>query len=128
MEDQINGAAFNVGDVMTTSGVNIEVERFQYGNGNWNTSGKANIDNRNYAQGSGLDLNAENVNLHPRHGYAVKKIKFKFGELGGNNNISINGDFRNVPDLIGLNGQTIGGSQVTVNAVQQGNYCYYKKY
>ncbi|MGV7223660.1 MAG: hypothetical protein ACQ9MH_19295 [Nitrospinales bacterium] len=119
--DQAPSATYNVGDVITTSRTNIAVEKFQWGNGNWTTSGKARIDTRNYSKGSGNDLNAENVNLRFLFDYPVGKITFKFGELGGNNNIRVNNEFRNVQNLVSLNGTTIGSAQVTVNAIQQGN-------
>jgi hypothetical protein len=124
LEDQTMGTQFSVGDTISTSDTNIKVEQFQYSSGVWTSSERAQIDNRNYARGSGLDLNARNVNLRPQHAYPVNKIKFNFGELGGNNNININGDFQNVGDLIDLNNSTIGGTQVTVDAVQQGNNWY----
>lgn len=123
-EDQSLGTRFNVGVTVTTSGTNIGVEQFKYGNGDLVSTGRAQIDNRNYARGSGLDLNARNVNLRPQHAYPVNEIEFNFAELGGNNNININGDFRNVRDLIDLNNINIGGTQVTVDAIQQGNNWY----
>ena len=56
--DLTPGATYNVGDMITTSGTNIMVEQFQWANGNWTSSGSAKVDTRNYAQGSGKDLNA----------------------------------------------------------------------
>ena len=125
-EDQSPGTRYNVGDTITTSGKDILVERFQYGDGVWTTSGTAEVDTRSYAHGSGNDLNARNVNLHFKFDYPIDKITFKFGELGGNNNIKVNGDFQNVRDLISLNGTTIAGVQVAVDASQQGNNWYGK--
>lgn len=122
--DQTPNTTFHVGDSINTSGTNIVVEKFQWGNGNWTTSGYAKVDTRNYSKGSGKDLNANNVNLHFLFRYPVEKISFKFGELGGNNNIKVNNDFKNVQNLISLNGTTIGGAQVTVHAIQQGNNQY----
>jgi len=84
------------------------------------------VDTRNYSQGSGNDLNARNVNLRFLFDYPVVRITLKFGELGGNNNIQVNDDFKNVQDLVSLNGTTVGGAQVTVNAIQQGNNWYGK--
>jgi hypothetical protein len=122
--DQTPNTTFHVGDIIKTSGTNIVVEKFQWGNGNWTTSGKAVVDTRNYSTGSGNDLNTNNVNLRFLFSYPVEKISFKFGELGGNNNIKVNNDFKNVQNLVSLNGTTIGGAQVTVNAIQQGNKQY----
>ncbi len=121
---QTPNTRFNVGDVILTSCVNVSVEEFQWATGNWTSTGHAIVDTRNYAQGSGLDINANNVNLHPLDIYPVKKLSFKFGELGGNNNININGIFQNVSDLISLNGAVIGGVNIIVNATQQGYNWY----
>ena len=119
-----SGDTYNVGDTITTSQVNIIVEQFQWPNGTWTTSGHATVDDRNYGQGSGNDLNANNVNLNFQFDYPVDKITLKFGELGGNNNIRVNGGFQNVPNLVDLNGNSINGVHITVNASQQGNNWY----
>ena len=117
--DLSSGTEYPVGDTINTAGTLIEVTRFQYGGGGWTNSGKAKVDHRLYAQGSGLDLNARNVNLSFRFDYPLGEIKLKYGELGGNNNIEINGAFRNVADLIELDGISLGGVQIVVNATQQ---------
>ena len=122
--DQAAGTVFHVGDTITTSGTNIAVEQFQYGGGTWTSNGSARVDTQQYSGGSGKDLNARNVNLHFMFDYPLDKITLKFGELGGNNNIKVNDDFRNVQNLISLNGNTVGGAHVAVTATQQGNNWY----
>lgn len=122
--DQTPNTTFHVGDTITTSGTKIVVEKFQWGNGNWTTSGSAKVDMRHYSGGAGNDLNTNNVNLRFLFSYPVEKISFKFGELGGNINIKVNNDFRNVPNLVNLNNTTIGSAQVTVNQIQQGSNQY----
>ena len=82
-------ATYHVGDTITACGTNIVVEKFQRGDGNWTSSGSARVDTRNYAQGTGNDLNARSTNLHFQFDYPIEKITFKFGELGGNNNIKV---------------------------------------
>jgi len=124
--DLTPGATYNVGDMITTSGTDIAVEQFQWGDGNWTSSGSAKVDTRNYSKGSGNDLTPGNVNLRFLFDYPVDKITLKFGDLGGNSNIKVNDDFRNVPDLVSLNGTMLGGVQVTMNAVQQGSNWYGK--
>ena len=119
-----SGDTHSVGDTITTSQADIIVEQFQWSNGTWTTTGHAKVDDRNYGQGSGNDLNANNVNLNFQFDYPVDKITLKFGELGGNNNIRVNGGFQNVPNLVALNGNSINGVQITVNANQQGNNWY----
>jgi hypothetical protein len=118
------GDTYHVGDTITSSQVDIVVEQFQWSGGTWTNSGTAKVDDRNYARGSGNDLNARNVNLNFQFDYPIDKIFLKFGELGGNNNIRVNSVFQNVADLITLNGNSIDAVQITVNANQEGNNWY----
>ncbi len=120
-EDVAPGTQFAVGQTFYTSGTNLAVERFQWANGSWTTDGKARIDAGTRAGGTGREINANNVNLRFKFDYPLKKITLKFAELGGNNNVMVNGDFRNVGNLVALNGTTLGGAAVTVTATQQGN-------
>lgn len=78
------------------------------------------MDTRNMAGGSGLDINANNVNLNFRLDYPVNKITLRFGDYGGNSNIRINTEFRNVGDLLSLNNSTIAGVDLTFTAGQSG--------
>ena len=119
-----SGTVYNVGDVFNSRGTDILVEQLQWGNGQWTTEGEARIDSRGYARGSGMDINASNVNLNFLFEYPVQKITLKFGELGGNNNIRVNQDFKNVRELTELNGNLIGGARVMVIAVQDGHNWY----
>lgn len=115
---------YKVGDVIKTSKSEIVVEKFQWNSGTWVTSGEAIVDTRTYSHGSGKDINIKNVNLNFKLNYPLSKITLKFGELGGNNNIKINNTFKNVPDLIELNGTTIDGVLINIDAAKQGNNWY----
>jgi hypothetical protein len=118
------GARYKVGDVISTSGTKIVVEKFQRADNQWTDQGEAKVDTRSFAKGSGQDLNAGNVNLHFRFNYPLKRVSVRFGELGGNNNIQVNTVFKNVANLVDLNSSVIGGVRVTVNASQQGANWY----
>jgi len=120
-EDTTAGTQVDVGGQFTTTGTSIAIEPFQWANGIWTSNGSVRIDNRNYALGSGNDVNTRNATLSPAFPYPVEWIWFRFGELGGNNNIRINSTFANVPDLAELNGTTLGGAQILVTATQTGN-------
>jgi hypothetical protein len=122
--DLVNGRSYNVGQTFTTSGVLLEVEQFQWGNSNWTSDGFVEVDDENYASGSGLDIQLNNVNVFFAFEYPVSEITFKFGEFGGNINIKVNGEFRNIDDLISLNGSTIGTVLINVNATQQRSNWY----
>jgi hypothetical protein len=115
---------YRVGDVIRTTRSEIIVEKFQWSNGTWVTSGKAIVDTRGYSHGLGKDIHVNNVNLNFKLKYPVSKITLKFGELGGNNNIILNNTFKNISDLIELNGTTLAGVLISVNAIKQGNNWY----
>jgi len=123
-EDVAPGTQYPVGQTFYTSGTNITVEQFQWANGTWTTNGKARIDATNHAKGTGREINANNVNLRFKFDYPLKKITLKFAELGGNNNMMVNADFRNVGNLVSLNGLTVGGVTVTVTATAVGGNSY----
>jgi hypothetical protein len=116
--DLAPGTTYNVGSTISTGGKIIQVEQFQWANGTWSSTGSAKIDSSNYAGGSGSELRANNVNFNFQLDYPLSKLTFKFADYGGNENIKINNDFRNVPNFLGLNNTTIGGVNVSVTAVQ----------
>jgi hypothetical protein len=107
-EDLTFGAIYNVGATFITSGVQVTVKPFM-GGGN-----HAEVQNGGLAGGSGNEMWVNNVNLD--FGFAVPTagLSLLFGEYGGNVNIEINSNFRNVPDFSDLNGLIIDGVQVTV--------------
>jgi hypothetical protein len=114
LEDLTLDQQINVGSQYTTNGINVVVERFQWSNLTWTTSGWANVENQQHSGGTGQDIWTNNVNLNFRLPYPVSAIDFKCRDFGGNCNITINSDFRNVEDLNVLNGQTIDGVRVTI--------------
>jgi hypothetical protein len=122
--DQTPQMEYGVGDVITSSGIEIAVEKFQRADGTWSTDGKVVVDTRNYSKGSGNDLNTRAANVRFMFDYPINGIKLKFGELGGYNNIHVNNEFQFVEDLVSLDNTTIGGVQVKIDAVQQGNNWY----
>ena len=109
------GTNYNVGSTISTGSKAVKVEEFQQGN----TTGHATVDSSIRAGGSGYELRANNVNFNFQLNYPLSKLTFKFADFGGNENIQVNNDFRNVQNFLGLNNTTIGGVQVTVTAVQQ---------
>jgi hypothetical protein len=118
LNDLTPGTTYNVGSTISTGGKVIQVEQFQWANGTLSSSGSAKVDSSNYAGGSGYELRANNVNFNFQLDYPLSKLTFKFADYGGNENIKVNNDFRNVPNFLGLNNTTIGGVNVSVTAVQ----------
>jgi hypothetical protein len=115
------GDEFNVGDSIVTDSVGVSVEPFLYLDGSSTATGDARVDDRGYAGGSGLDVNAGNVNLSFEFAFPGQRMYLAFGELGGNVNLRVNGDTANVGDMVDLDGTSLGGLGVSVLASQTGN-------
>ncbi len=123
-DDLTAGQNFTAGTAFSSRNTVVALEPFQWGNGTWTGGNHARVDTRQYAGGSNLDVNANNVNLHFLPDCPVDRVTLRFGELGGNNNLRVNGQFSNIADLVTLNGTTLGGVQISVTASQQGNNWY----
>ena len=108
------GSTFNVGDTLAEAGVHLTFGPFQWGNGQWTSSGFAEIGSAGLAGGMGKELMVNNILVSFDFGVPISSLSLRFGEYGGNLNIEINGDFRNFANFADINGATIGGSTVTV--------------
>ena len=124
-EDLALGTEYHVGPGFTTSGVNVSVEPFQWGNNVWTSDGFAKVDSNGHAHGSGQDMNVNNVNLSFDFGDARDSVSLKLGEFGGNCNIEVNEDFVNFADFPDINGTTIGGTNVTFTTTSPGGHNYW---
>jgi len=114
-EDLPVGAAYHVGDIITTMGVNqIMVRDFQWNTGTWTDKGVASVGNAGLAGGSGHEISVNNVNLDFRLDVPVTGLSLLFGEYGGNLNISVNSNFRNFENFADIDGLTIGGVHIKV--------------
>ncbi|HEV8398701.1 MAG TPA: hypothetical protein VGQ18_02560 [Gemmatimonadales bacterium] len=89
---------------------------FVWANNHSTNSGFARIDNRRRAGGSVQDVMINNINLcfAVNFGQVLSRIKFSFGEYGGNLNLVINRQFVNFKNFRDIHGQTIGGVRVNV--------------
>ncbi len=113
-EDLPPDATYNVGDTFVTSDVSITVGIFQWSNGNWTSAGHARVVTGGNAGGLGNEINVNNVNLAFDFGAPITSLSLAFGEYGGNLNIEINHVFKNFGNFAEIDGQTIGGVNVTV--------------
>src|SRR5262249_57871068 len=80
---------------------------FVWANNISTTAGFARIDNRKRAGGTGKDVLIHNINLcfAVNFGQVLKRIKFLFGEYGGNLNLMINRQFVNFQNFRDIHGQ-----------------------
>jgi hypothetical protein len=113
------------GDAFVTLAIPVEVLNFVLWDGTVWPNGYVLVENWNQACGNGQELFTNNANV--RFKFAdlspVDELAFQFGEYGGNINVAINGDFRNVANYRDLDGLVIGGVTFNVVAGGWGNDC-----
>lgn len=123
-EDVAWAMAFPVGSMLPPeSGAELTIEAFQWSSGDWTSTGWSYASAANYACGDGLELVTNNSTLTVKPAAPMRDMAWQFGEYGGNINISVNGDFRNVDDYIALDGLNVGGCIVHVTSGGYGNDC-----
>jgi hypothetical protein len=87
-------AGHHPGDVIfTTNGIPVSVHDFEYGGGG-GTFNVATIDTAPVPFGAGQSMNTNNINLEfdfTGLGFTPTKVSFEFLDLGGNENLSVNG-------------------------------------
>jgi hypothetical protein len=113
-EDLTLATVYNVSDVFSDSGVSMTASQFQWSNGTWTSGGFARVQGTGLAGGTGLDLQLNNITVNFDFGRPVEDLVLFFGEYGGNVNLTVNGDFKNVIDLADLDAQMVGGTYVEV--------------
>ena len=115
-EDLTLGTQYHVGDTFIDSGVVIAVQKFQWGNLQWYDGGYTEVSDNSSgcSGGSGQHMWVNNVNLNFTCASPWEGLSLLFGEYGGNLNIEINGDFRNFENFHDIDGDIIGGVDVSV--------------
>ncbi|WP_062290910.1 DUF6519 domain-containing protein [Nostoc piscinale] len=109
------GTTYRVGETFPApSGVTVTAREFQWSNGQNTSNGFARIDAGNRAGGTSPELQCNNINFQFEFAAPPNQVTVRFADFGGNVNLSINGVFRNLGDLVEVNGQSIGGVQVSV--------------
>jgi len=119
-EDLTFGTIYKIGDSFVTSGVAITVEKFFDSDGNPTTSGFVKVGKSGEAGGIGGEVAINSANLVFDFGIPLKGFSLQYGEIDGNINIEINGDFVNAPNFADVD-KTIGGASVfTINRGKPG--------
>lgn len=114
-----SGDTYVHNDAISDNGVNLKVD-----NNGWVAPLHAKVDNRSYALGTGLDLNLNNISVDIEFERTPEIIFLQFGDLGGQHKLNINGNVQTLNDLHSLNGQTIGGVNIVVEADTNGHNWY----
>ena len=118
-EDPPLGTEYHVGDTFTDLGAVIVVETFDWGGGIWcnGSCGYAKVSDSSswcWPGGFGQHMVVNNVNLRIVDDGPWEGLSLLFGEYGGNLNIDINGYHREFDDFHDIDGDTIGGVDVSV--------------
>ncbi len=116
-EDLTVSDVYHVGDPLTTGGETFSMSPFQWANSSWTSNGSCQVHNAGMAGGTGNDLELNNINLGATFGTAAPFLIVLIGEYGGNVNLEVNGDFRNVGSFDLLNNQVVGGATVAVTSL-----------
>ncbi|MBW7885731.1 MAG: hypothetical protein H3C34_24495, partial [Caldilineaceae bacterium] len=114
-DDLTVGTSYAVG-AKFSAGLEFEVLPYTWADGTVTNSGTIAVSNGLFAAGSGNELTVNNATLGlllPSPS-GVVGLTLRFGEYGGNVNVTINGDFRNIDNLSVLDGLTVGGAAVSV--------------
>jgi hypothetical protein len=115
----VAGTTYHFGDIVPTLNATIEVLKFQWIDGTWFAGGEAKVVTSSYANGSAPhELNLNNINVRVIPNIPATSASFKFGWLGGNVNLGVNGILSNVIEPNLWNGIVLGGATVTVTINQ----------
>ncbi len=109
------GTQYFWGDTINTPTATVEMKKFQWSNGTWTANGVATIVASSFAAGSPTkELNLNNIMAQVIPDTPAYAANYLYADLGGNVNFGVNGDFRNVADLVDLDGTVVGGCDITV--------------
>ena len=114
-ENQRLGITYTARNQFSSPNMTVVFEAFMFANGRSYNSGVATIQDGIMADGSGKEININNITIRFRLNVPASRITLNFGEYGGNINLSINHDFHNIANFIDLDGMQVGGVQVSVS-------------
>ena len=113
-EDLAVGSSWNVGDTQITSGITMSFEEFFWSSGTPTSNGHSEIWNNQWSGGTGHDIETNNITIAFDFGGPVTDLSLLYGEFGGNVNLTVNDDFRNLGGFDALDGTMVGGVLVTI--------------
>ncbi len=103
-EDLPWGTVFTVPASFSDSGATVSVQPFMWATGTWTNEGFARIGNEGRAGGTLQEVEVNNVNLDFDFGGPLDVLSLRFGEYGGNLNLTVNGVFTNFNNFADLPG------------------------
>lgn len=109
------GGVYVVGNNYSYNDIFGEFTGFMWPDGTWDTGGQATVVTTNMANGSGQEVNLNNINLrYVFQGDQPIIAVFRYADSGGNVNLGINGFLNNTNDLSDLNGMVVDGVGIVV--------------
>ena len=122
------GEYYKVGDVDNFLNLEVRFQEFTWAGGRTTDEGSATVDgivpsifgSQISAGGSGQQLLVNNTNVALRLPDGTTHVSLRYGDWGGNVNLSVNGDFVNADTLSRIGDRTIGGVGVKVTEVGRG--------
>lgn len=125
-EDAVLGATFATGATMSSDGVDITFDCFNWASGTVFCGGSARIEAEIPGCNVGQRVGLNNINAGFDYVGSIGSVTnpvFSFGEYGGNINLVVNGDARNFSNFIDIDGTTVGGCVVHVLSGGLGGDC-----
>ncbi|MCR9160706.1 MAG: hypothetical protein ACE37F_20660 [Nannocystaceae bacterium] len=111
------GSTYHVGDSLTPSGSTVEFKQFQWFDGTWTATGVATVTLSAKAGGFANELNLNNINLRVIPDTPAVYATYKYAYFGGNVNLGVNGDLRNTNRPSDVDGDVVGGCDISVTEV-----------
>lgn len=118
------GATYLVGDFFFDRGAVGVIQPFRHGSSNLYYDGEATVFDQSsqYMEtNDGPYLWTNNVNLALGFSSPLNGVSFRFAYFGGTNNLEVNGDSRAFDDFTGVDGQQVGGVDVSVEILATTN-------
>lgn len=117
------GTQYVVGNYLDFPAADIEMKAFKSG-GVWLTGGSLEVSSTNEAQGSGSqEIWFTNINASVIPDTPAYSVSFLYADIGGPVNLGCNGvQLVEVDQLSELDGEWVGGCEITVNATASNPY------
>jgi hypothetical protein len=113
-DDLAPGTEIRQGTQAISDGIRMRGSPFTFNNGQQAPNGFARVRPAIDSGGSGRELELNNLLVTFDLPAAYQDVRLQFGVLGGNVNLRVNGQLRNVGNLQQLSGQVIGGVRLQV--------------
>lgn len=97
--------------------LSVTLKEFYWSNGTPTNNGHLKMDNKGLAGHTGLDVNLNNITVAFTFPSVPNGLILYYGEYGGNINVEVNGDLKNVQNFADINGAVIGGVNISITNV-----------